>query len=914
MAYTQIPGAPGGRRRFYILAGLILLVVGARTISSWVIEYQWWKEMGQVTTWLEMLAYGSVPVAVASLLAFLFLWATHARALKFAKTSLRRHKAYAWLSTLVLLLVGIAVAAVTIDSWTIIRFFGGRQLPPETAAWKDDVFGLPLSFYLFQLPFYTLLRRFLLAVVLLAAVIFWLAARAWQIRDQFPQWRESGEIDPNLFRLEGGLESRFLRGIGVLVLLAVALGLYLGRYELLWNEHGIMVGADFVDEKIRLPMQWLAVAGALCGAALIWLRRWFLAGGTVAAVLILRAIVPAAVSAAYVRPNEISLQREYVARHIKATRQAYGLTRRTREMEFPTRIDAPIDTAKHRPLLENVRLWDWRAFFDTVTQIQALRPYYVFPDADVDRYVLNGRLRQVLLTPRELDIRQLADARARWINPHFIYTHGYGVVMAEANRLAPDGLPILFVQDAPAQVKTTDLQLTRPEIYYGERVHEPVFVRTAQPEFNYPSGAENIFSRYEGRGGFPIASWPLRLAAAIAQGDVNILLTTYLTAESRMMIRRNVTERLRQLAGFVSWDPDPYLVLTDSGRLVFTVDGYTSSPVHPYSASINMPGMGRVNYIRNSVKATVDAYDGAARIYIFDAADPIVQAYHKLFPKLMQPAAAMPADLRRHARYPEALFRAQAEIYRLFHMQDPQAFYNKEDVWDIARNLYAQADRPEPVPPTFVVATLPGETTPEFLLIIPFTPRNKDNMIGLMAARCDGDHLGELVFLQLSKQELIFGPMQIEASINQDQNISKDLTLWNQQGSQVLRGQMLVLPVEDTFLYVEPLYIQASEARMPQLKKVVLATGARLIYRDTYEQALAELQSGSAPLADQADRPAPPGGPPPSQPALSAEAAELRQRLDRIRGHLNRYRELAAQGKWSEAGRELEAMDQEARR
>jgi uncharacterized protein len=468
------------------------------------------------------------------------------------------------------------------------------------------------------------------------------------------------------------------------------------------------------------------------------------------------------------------------------------------------------------------------------------------------------------------------------------------------------------VQDAPPVLKTKSLNLTRPEMYYSEVQHEPVFVHTAQPEFNYPSGADNVFTRYQGKGGFPVSSLAMRVAAAIEQADPNILLTSYLTGESRMMIHRTVRDRLVSLAGFLSWDTDPYLVVTESGRLVWTIDGYTTSEAHPYSRSVELGAIGDVNYIRNSVKATVDAYDGETHIYVFDAADPIIRAYQRLFPKLFQPASAMPRDLRAHARYPETLFRAQAEIYRTFHMRDPQAFYNKEDLWDVARTVVG-TERPSPMTPTYVVASLPGEKTAEFLLMIPFTPRNKDNLLGLMVARCDGEHLGEVVVLQLSKQELIFGPMQIEARINQDQNISKDLSLWNQQGSQVLRGQMLVLPIGDTFLYAEPLYIQASEARMPQLKKVVLAMGNVLIYADTYEQALAQLTAGmqgaAPPSATPSGVPAAPGAAAAPAPPPGASA-----RIDAIRTHLRRYRDLAAQGRWSEAGKELEAIDAEVNR
>jgi hypothetical protein len=378
-----------------------------------------------------------------------------------------------------------------------------------------------------------------------------------------------------------------------------------------------------------------------------------------------------------------------------------------------------------------------------------------------------------------------------------------------------------------------------------------------------------------------------------------------------MMIRRRVRERVQELAGFLQWDTDPYLVITEDGRLVWMIDGYTTSDAHPYSRAVDVPDMGSVNYIRNAVKATVDAYDGETHMYIFAPDDPIINAYQHLFPDLFRPASAMPPDLRAHARYPETLFKVQAEIYRTYHMLDPQSFYNKEDLWDLARHTMAQGGGAEAVTPTYVMASLPGQDKPEFLLLVPFTPRNKDNLIGLMVARCDGENLGDVVVLQLSKQELIFGPMQIGARINQEQTISKDLTLWNQQGSQVLRGQILVLPVGNTFLYVDPIYIQATEARMPQLKKVVLAVGNRLIYTDTYDEALAQLSTGAQQLIRQADT----GSTPTPAPAAAgaAPAAPGDARIQRIRDHLRRYRELAAQGRWSEAGKELEAIEAEAR-
>jgi uncharacterized membrane protein (UPF0182 family) len=883
-------------------------LLGARTIASSAIDIAWWKELGQFRTWLSMLTYSVAPVAAATVVAFLVLWITHARALKFAGTRLGEHPIYARLATLATLALGYFIAASSIDTWTVIRFAGSRGLASPATAWHDAVFAQPLSFYLFDLPFYDLLRGYVLALVILSILVYWAAARGWQLRHRFPDLVNAREMDASLFKLEGGLESRFLRGAAIALLLAMVVKFYLGRYEMVYNQHGsFMVGIDWVDLNVGLPMQWLLILAALAAAVLVGLGRWMNAA-YMAIALIVAFAVPRLVSAVYVAPNEISLERPYIKTHIEATRSAFGLDQNVTEVEFHVQSDAPIDIAHNQATLDNVRLWDVRAFHDTVTQIQALRPYYVFKDTDVDRYMIDGKYRQVFVSPRELDVNQLPNVHQSWINPEIIYTHGYGMVMAGVSQITPDGMPVLLIQDAPPRTSTPGLKLTRPELYYGEVTHEPVFVNTAQEEFNYPSGEGNKRSHYEGTGGFPISSFGMRLAAALVEGEPNILLTDYLTANSRMMIRRKVRDRLHELAGFLEWDADPYLVITDKGRLVWIVDGYTTSDAHPYSRAVDAGDIGEVNYIRNAVKATVDAYDGETHLYIFAPGDPIISSYQNLFPDLFLPASAMPADLRAHARYPEALFKLQAEIYRTYHMRDPQSFYNKEDLWDLARRVTGQSEGAAAVSPTYVVATLPGETKPEFLLLTPFTPRNKDNMIGLMVARCDGPNLGNMVVLLLSKQKLIYGPMQIDSRINSDGTISKDLTLWNQQGSQVIRSQTLVLPVGNTFLYVDPIYIQATEARMPQLKKVVLAVGDRLIYSDTYDDALAQLSQGAQQLVAQAA--AQPASTPGAAPSF-APANAPDPRLARIREHLRRYKELAGSGKLADAGKELEAIEAE---
>ncbi len=894
---------PRGRRWLVVLAvvAFVFLIAG-RWLAGFAIDWQWWGEIGQRETWIAMLIYGTGPVMVATALLFAVFFVAHLRGLRSAGTSLKEHRLYARLSGLIVLLLALMVAFATVDSWTVVRYFGG--LGAAAGAWRDPVFGQPLTFYFFDLPFYGVLLRIVLALSLGGAFLYWLTARAWSLSKQAKQFEDFGEggatFDLRSLQLGAALEGRFFRLAAGVFFLALAARFYFDRYDLLFEDHGSLVGIDWVDEHLTLPLLGLMMLTSV-GAAVSFFAGRLRYALMLPAAYVVYLVAPYLATSLYVRPSEITIQKPYIATHIQATREAWGLAQRTREVEFAANMQGTVDPSRHRLLLDNVRLWDWRAFHDTVTQIQALRPYYVFADTDVDRYKIDGQLRQLLITPRELDVRQLpADARGRWINPHFIYTHGYGVVVAAASRITSDGLPQLLIENAPPEIRTSSLKMTRPELYFGEVTHEPVFVGTGEREFNYPSGAGNEYNHYDGRGGLPMATPFHRLAAAVSTGDWNILLTSYLQSESRMMIRRNVHERMETIAGFLAWDPDAYLVITPEGRLVWILDGYTTSSSHPYSKLVETRDYGEINYIRNAVKATVDAYDGTVHLYAFDANDPILKAYRRLFPHLIEDVAAMPPALRAHARYPEVLFQLQAEIYRTYHMTNAEAFFNKEDMWDLARNINGTSGKPESVTPTYLVASLPDSDEQEFLLMTTFTPRNKDNLIGLMLARCDGDHLGELHFLQLSKQQLVFGPMQIEARISQEQTISKDLTLWNQQGSQVLRGQMLVLPVGDTLLYIEPIYIQASEAKMPQLKKIVLAIGNRLIYTDNYEEAVAELAGlqGASRAAQAAGAAAP-----------SARPAAQQDDLAEVRDHLRRYRELMSQGKYSEAGKEIEALE-----
>ena len=886
---------PPRQLRFLLIALALVLVLGsARGIADFAVEYLWWSEVEQIPTWFSILLYKIVPTSLAALLAWTGLLWAHRRGTAFAGADTSGFPLYRKIVPVILLVLAAVFIASQVQSWVVMAYVGSRGISAGPGHWVDPIFGQDLAFYLFDLPFLKLLVKYLFTLAFVGAVVFWVSARGWQVFHQFKRFRAEGgnveefDLGPQPLLLPGATKTNFAKIIACIGLAGAAAWFYLGQYSLLLTDHSFMVGMDYLDEVFRLPLRWLVVIALSLAIPLIATSRFramaYLVGGAIA----LHAAVPVAVQTLYVSPNELTLQVDYIERHIQATRQAYAIN--TGREEFLTLSETPtLDVEANATLVDNIRLWDEQAYTDTITQIQALRLYYRFADMDIDRYQIDGKVKQLLLSPREIDVDALSSEARTWINRHWVYTHGYGVVTSEVNRTTPDGLPVLLIQDAPPEIKIPDIRIDQPEIYYGELTHDPVFVSTDQEEFDYPKEDQNVTSHYAGRGGFPIHSLATRLVAAVRESEYNILFTGLTNESSRMMMYRNVSERLEHLAGFIEWDPDPYLVITDEGRLVWILDGYTTSSAHPYSQPIRVGQFGTdLNYIRNSVKATVDAYHGTTKLYVFDESDPIIQAYANLFPSLFEPQEAMPASIRAHARYPEMVFNIQAEIYRTFHMRDPTVFYNKEDIWDVGKSLAGDTDLAERMQPTYIVATLPGETEPEFLLMLPFTPSNKDNLNGWMAARCDGDRLGELIFYQLSKQELVYGPNQIEAQINQEQQIARDLTLWNQQGSRVLRGEMIAMPVGENFLYVESIYIQAESARMPQLRKVVLAIGEDLVYEDTFEEALASLGSlaGDRERLAEAAATAQATGQPPPVPTLAERLGVLRRQARQLADEL----------------------------
>jgi hypothetical protein len=608
-----------------------------------------------------------------------------------------------------------------------------------------------------------------------------------------------------------------------------------------------------------------------------------------------------------VKPNELVREQPYIAHNIEMTRQAYGLDRFL-QSEFPaeTSVEAT-EPAKNQATLQNIRLWDWRALQDTLRQVQEIRTYYDFPDIDIDRYELDGTLRQVMLATRELNVEKLPESSRNWINEKLVYTHGYGITMNPVNGFTPEGLPTLLLSNMPVESTVPGLSVTRPQIYFGELTDTDVYVNTRQQEFDYPQGQTNSLTSYQGTGGIVLGGFLRRILLAIELGDLTKLpFSDDVNPQSRLLMRRNVRARVAALAPFLTFEQDPYIVVDDNGRLSWMMDAFTTSDTYPYSSHYTVDNRS-LNYMRNSVKVVIDAYDGTTTFYVFDPEDPILATYRRIFPSLFKDASSMPSGLRKHVRYPELLFKLQSEVYGLYHMTNPAVFFNREDLWTVATETSLGNDgeqTKQPMQPNFVLMKLPGETDVEFVEILPFTPANRNNLIGWIAGRCDGAHYGTSVVYNFPKTKLIDGPQQIESRIDQNAQLSGQLTLWNQQGSHVRRGSLLVIPSGRALLYAEPIYLQAAQSPMPELRLVVLALQDRLAYGPTFEAALASLYGGEVSSLRTAEAPQPA----PASQTQTPQSTDLHSLIAEAGKDLTDYQRLTAEGKLGEAGQKLEEL------
>jgi len=760
----------------------------------------------------------------------------------------------------------------------------------------DPLFGYDLSFFVFTLPMWRLVHGWLLTLVT-ATIVLTLAIYVLQ---------RSLVLTSRGPRLAAGARSHLLV-LGAAALALKAIGFWLDRFELVFSPRGIVFGAAYTDIYASLPVLGaLAVFAALCAVAcLAQIARSGLrlvAGGLIALALVWvvgLGIYPALLQRFRVTPNELAAERPFIGHNIRMTRQAYGLDRIV-EREFPA--DEALDARaleRNGATIRNIRLWDYRPLLRTFAQLQEIRTYYKFVDVDNDRYNVNGEYRQLMLSPRELSYQHLQSRI--WINEHLTYTHGYGVVVGPVNRVTAEGLPEFLVKDIPPQSSNGFPKITRPQIYYGEASNEYVLVKTKSQELDYPSGDQNIYTSYSGLGGIQLSSFFRKVVFALRFGEIKILLSNDLTEQSRIMMYRTVAQRVRQIAPFFNFDRDPYMVIDDDGRMIWMLDGYTTTDRYPYSEPV--PGMG--NYIRNSVKVTVDAYDGTVTFYRADDTDPIVRAYGGAFPGLLKPIDRMPETLRRHIRYPEDFFAIQARKYATYHMLDPQVFYNKEDQWAVPRRSIEGRDRD--MEPYYTIMRLPGEQREEFILLTLFNPARRDNMIAWMAARSDPPNYGRLIVFNFPKQKLVYGPRQIDARIDQDPVISQQLALWNQRGSTVIRGSLLAIPIDQSLVYVQPLYLAASEqGALPELRRVIVAYGNQIAMEPTLDQSLGRIFGGrSAPTTA--------GGRTPAAEAAAEVAVDARQLGQRAWEIWTRAQDALRRGDWATYGTEQRRLEETLR-
>ena len=806
------------------------------------------------------------------------------------------------LGWLIAALVGLVYGLNLKEHWRQFALFWHQ---PSTNIY-DPIFGKSLGFYLFSLPLYDVLNSWLLGVtfiILLAAVAYSLLGLPQTVLKPSVRW-------------SSGAAFRGVCCALALFLLVVSWRTYLSRFPFLWEDHASFSGVTYTEAHYTLPAL-LFVCVALIIAAIILLvnafamRRFSLLliaiALPVAVYIVGVVLVPSYIQSFIVKPNELDRESPYIGYNIEWTRRGFGLDQiELREFEAENST-AALDLPNNRESLENIRLWDWRALQDTLRQIQAIRTYYDFPDVDVDRYVTGGTTRQMMIAPREINDAKLPSQSRNWINERLIYTHGYGVTMNSANGFTPEGLPQFMLSNMPVESAVPEIKVTRPEIYFGELTDRYVYVNTQQNEFDYPQGDTNTYPTSQGTGGIRIGNRFRRMLLGWGIGDLSKLpFSNDVTSDSRVLINRNIRDIVNGVAPFLTYDKDAYIVVSNEGRLFWMLDAFTESDYFPYSTHHDVAG-NSLNYIRNSVKVVIDAYNGTASFYVFDNQDPIINAYARVFPNLFKDASRMPADLRAHVRYPETLVRAQGEVYSLYHTQNPKVFFQREDVWSIAQQITVTSEgkkQNEPIDPYYVMMQLPGEQQKnEFVLILPFTPANRNNMIGWMAGRSDGENYGKLVAYNFPKSRLIDGPVQIEARIDQNAQLSAQFSLWNQQGSRVIRGHLLVIPLGRSLMFVEPVYLQAERSPMPELRLVVLATQEKLGYGQTFTEAMNSL-FGEAVVKAAPQEPNQTG---PQQPTPSATPAQdLQQLINKAIQEFEDYQRLTSQGKLGEAGQKLE--------
>jgi len=878
-------------RRPLLLVGAFLLLwiffsIGPRLYT----DYRWFEELGYPSVFTtELTARIAIfLIAAAAFFVFYIINIAIARRLtprvngestRWAQLAAFAGKSITFLLVAAGLFLALIVGVIAQGEWLLLL----RYLNAAPFGATDPIFHQDVSFYVFTLPVYQFLVSCLGGVVLLAAAAVGVTYLLGLGRLQWTAAVKS-----------------HLSALGVAFLAISAWSYQLDIYSLVYSSRGVVFGASYTDVNAQMPAYNVLTILALALAALLLVNIFMRAlkaigiavGLWIVAAILLGEIYPGFVQNFEVKPSEFTKEQPYIKNNIALTRLAYALDG-IQEAPYPVE-DAPTtaDIQRNADTINNIRLQDYRPLLQTYNQIQSIRTYYDFSDVDVDRYTINDKYRQVMLSVRELATQKLSEKAQTWVNLHLVYTHGYGIAVSPVNEFTLDGLPNLLVKDIPP---TGVMPVTRPEIYFGEETGSYVFVKTKEQEFDYPKGDENAFSTYQGTGGVSVGSPWDRLMVSLRFGDANILLTDALTGDSRVLFNRNLQPRLNRVAPFLMLDRDPYPIIAD-GKIYWMQDAYTTTDRYPYSE----PYESGLNYIRNSVKIVIDAYNGTTTFYIADADEPILKSYRAIFPALFKPMEQMPAALREHLRYPEGLFNIQAAMYRTYHMQDPQVFYNKEDLWAIPNE--STDGQPNAMEPYYVIMRLPGETKEEFMLMQPFTPAKRLNMVAWLSAKSDGADYGKRLVYRFPKDKLIYGPEQIHARLNQDPVISSQLSLLNQRGSRIVWGNLLVIPIEKSILYVQPMYLLAEQSQIPQLKRVVVATGSSLAMEATLGEALTRVFSelGTSVTGTPPTTPTTGTTPSPNVATLTKEAND----------HYTKAQDALKTGDWTTYGAEMKALQQ----
>ena len=841
--------------RVYIFAALALLFFVLPSMTTFLVDWLWFGELGYRSVYVTSITSKTVVGVIAFLLAFGWLAAHLRHALSAASAvpaSFTTREGFTivlptrdQLRPLAMLAAALAAALIGVfaaSEWmTVLAWW--HQTPFPT---NDPILGRNVAFYVFTLPFLDLIRGLAMGLIVLAAVG---AAAIYVFAGELA-------LTPFGLRMAPGVR-RHGAILAAALFLVLALGAWLDQPRQLLTVSGIIQGASYTDVHARMPAAFALMIAALAGFILSVLYatgRWPLAliaaAGIYAVVLIGGGVYASVLQRFFVAPNEQVRETPYIEHNIAATRQAFALDRvDDRELTGDAELTRA-DIERNRDTIDNVRLWDHQPLLQTFGQLQVIRPYYDFISVDNDRYDINGRMRQVMLSARELNPVNLPSRT--WINERLVFTHGHGLTLGPVNQVDPEGLPVLFIRDLPP-VSTINMPVTQPSIYFGELTNEWVVTRTRAREFHYPKGNDNVYADYDGRGGVPLTSLWTKLLFAMHFRSYQIVLSDDITTDSRLIFDRQVRTRVTKIAPFLVPDEDPYAVIHD-GRIYWIQDAYTVSNRYPYSAATTQG----INYIRNSVKVVIDAYDGTVTYYLAEPDDPVIRTISKIFPDLLRPLAEMPAGLRQHVRYPEGIFNLQAAMYSMYHMTNPAVFYNREDQWDVPAIAASGGDTVR-MEPYYTIMRLPGENSPEFIQMLPFTPRRRDNLASWMVARSDGDRYGQLIVFRFPKQKLVFGPSQVVARINQDQVIAPQITLWNQQGSQVIQGTLMVIPIEESLIYIRPLYLRAQGGRIPELTRVIVAYQNQIVMEPTLEAGLDRLFGAMKPGGPEPGAPGAPG-------------------------------------------------------